>query len=130
MLAGILLLSACQNSEPKKVSEINDKPHQTVEMKIDGTFPYPNLLAENDQTYSLLVIAEKEDHTPVEDDQKISKAATNILSLPTLAMVKEIYPKLPIDNKSAYLLFDDRGLVHQSKSLQNLKSYLEKKSLN
>ena len=133
IIAGIVLLSACQSSEPNKASEVkstSERPHQTVEMKKDDTFPYPNLLAETEQSYSLLVIGKQEEQTPIEDDQKIRKAATDILSLPTLEMVKKIYPKLPIDNQSAYILFDHSGVIHQSKNLKELKSFLEKNPLN
>jgi len=133
IIAGILLLSACQSSEPNKASEVkstSERPQQTVEMKKDGTFPYPNLLAETDQSYSLLVIGVQEGQTPIEDDQKVRKAATNILGLPTLEMVEKIYPKLPIEHKSAYILFDNNGVIHQSKNLKELKSFLEKNPLN
>ncbi|WP_026566905.1 hypothetical protein [Bacillus sp. UNC41MFS5] len=133
IIAGILLLSACQSGEPKKASEVkstSERPQRTVEMKKDGTFPYQNLLAETDQSYSLLVIGEQEEQTPIEDDQKIRKAVTNILSLPTLEMVEKIYPKLPIDEQSAYILFDNSGVIHQSKNLKELKSFLEKNPLN
>ena len=133
IIAGMLLLSACQNNEPKTAHEsksITKMPQQTVETKKDTTFPYQNLLAENNQTYSLLVIGEDEDQSPIEEDQTITKDVTNILSLPTLEVVEKIYPKLPIENKSAYLLFDNNGMVHQSKSLKELKRFLVKNPVN
>ncbi|MEH7073279.1 hypothetical protein [Neobacillus drentensis] len=133
LIAGILLLSACQNSEPKKVHEskpTTEKPQQTVESKKDSNFPYQNLLAENNRSYSVLVIGENEDQSPIEEDQTIIKDVTNILSLPNIATVEKVYPKLPIENKSAYLLFDNNGMVHQSTSLKELKRYLVKNPIN
>ncbi len=132
IIAGILLLSACQNSEPK-VEEIktkSEKPQQQIQTKKDNTFPYPNLLAENNQSYSLLTIGELEEQTPIENDKKIIKLVTNILSLPTREMVQKIYPALSIENKSTFILFDNSGIVHQSKNLKELRSFLEKNSLN
>ncbi|MEH7505096.1 hypothetical protein V7152_24305 [Neobacillus drentensis] len=128
IIAGILLLSACQNSEPKaeEIKTKSEKPQQQIQTKKDNTFPYPNLLAENNQSYSLLTIGELEEQTPIENDKKIIKLVTNILSLPTREMVQKIYPALSIENKSTYILFDNSGIVHQSKNLKELRSFLEK----
>jgi PBP1b-binding outer membrane lipoprotein LpoB len=51
IIAGILLLSACQNSEPKaeEVKTKSEKPQQQIKTEKDNTFPYPNLLAEKPQ---------------------------------------------------------------------------------
>jgi hypothetical protein len=133
IIAGVLLLSACQTSEPKaeKANTPSEKPQQqTVETKKDSTFPYPNLLSDNDQSYSLLTIGEQKEQTPIEEDQKIIKVVTNILSLPTLDMVKKIYPNLSIENKATYILFDNSEVVHQSKNLKELKGFLEKNPTN
>jgi hypothetical protein len=131
IIAGMLLLTACQNSEPKteEASTSSKQPQQKVEIKKDSTFPYPNLLADNDQTYSLLTIGEQGEQTPIEKDEKIIKDVTNILSLPTLAMIEKVYPNLAIENQSSYILFDNSGIVYQSKSLKSLKSFLAKNSL-
>jgi hypothetical protein len=126
MIASVILLAACQNSEPKasKVKQTSEKPVQTAEKKTDSTFPYPNLLAEKDQAYSLLVIGEQDTKSPIEDDQKIIKDVKNILSLPTLKMAQKVYPELQINSKTSYILFDNSGVVHQSKSLKELASFL------
>ena len=131
IIAGMLLLTACQNSEPKaeEANTPSKQPQQKVETKKDSTFPYPNLLADNDQSYSLLTIGEQEEQTPIEKDEKIIKVVINILSLPTLKMVEKIYPNLAIENQSSYILFDNSGIVYQSKSLKDLKSFLAKNSL-
>ncbi|CAH2713059.1 hypothetical protein BACCIP111895_00192 [Neobacillus rhizosphaerae] len=127
MIASLILLAACQNSEPKKneVKQTPEKLKQTVEQKTDSTFPYPNLLAENAQSYSLLVIGEEDDKTPIEKDQKIIKNVKNILSLPTKEMAQKVYPKLSVKSKSAYILFDNNGVVYQSKNLNELTRFLQ-----
>ena len=94
--------------------------------KKSGPFSYPNLLADKDQSYALLTIWEQEDQTPIEDDQKIIKVVTNILSLPTLEMVQKVYPELQLESKTAYILFDKSGVVYQSKTIKELKSFLDK----
>jgi hypothetical protein len=101
-----------------------------MDTKKEGTFPYPNLLSSNDQTYSLLTIGEQEEQTPIEDDKTISKMEINILSLPTLDMVQKIYPDLSIENNSTYILFDNSRTVYQTKNLKDLKIFLKKNPLN
>jgi hypothetical protein len=129
IIAGIIMLTACQNIEPIKVNEDKsaiNKPEQTVHSKKSGPFSYPNLLADKDQSYALLTIGEQEDQTPIEDDQKIIKVVTNILSLPSLEMVQKVYPELQLESKTAYILFDKSGVVYQSKTIKELKSFLDK----
>lgn len=132
IIAGILLLAACQNSKPKaeEVKTLSEKPQQQMVTKKDSTFPYPNLLSSNDQTYSLLTIGEQEEQTPIEDDKTISKLKINILSLPKLDLVQKIYPDLAIENNSTYILFDTSGIVYQTKDLKDLKLFLKKNPLN
>lgn len=127
-MAGILLLTACQDNEPKASDEkqTSEKTVQTVEKKTDSTFPHPNLLAEDDKSYSLLVIGEQDDKSPIEENQKINKDVENILSLPTLEMAQKLYPELHIDNKTPYILFDNKGVVLQPKSLKELTNFLQK----
>lgn len=129
IIAGIFLLAACQNNEPKNANDdasAGKKPQQTVQTKQDGPFPYPNLLADTDQSFALLAIAEQENQTPIEEDQEIIKVVTNILSLPTLEIVQKAYPKLPLESKAAYILFDQSGVVYQSKNIKELRSFLAK----
>jgi hypothetical protein len=132
IIAGILLLTACQTSKPKaeEVKTPIEKPKQQMDTKKDSTFPYPNLLSSNDQTYSLLTIGEQDEQIPIEEDKTISKMEINILSLPTLDMVQKIYPHLSIENNSTYILFDNSKIVYQTKNLKELKGFLEKNPLN
>jgi hypothetical protein len=126
ILIGISLLTACQQNEKKATEKkVREIPQVSVAKNDVTTFPYPNLLAENEQTYSLLVIGEQDNKTPIEKSTKIIKAVKNILSLPTLDMAKKIYPELQIESTPAYLLFDKNGKVHQSKNQKELTSYLE-----
>ncbi|MCM3764255.1 hypothetical protein [Neobacillus niacini] len=127
MLAGLMLLTACQNSEPKAVdtkpkSEASQQKNQ--EKDPNQPFPYPNLLAEDDQTYSLLVVGIQDEGAPVEENQTITTAVKNILSLPEWDMAKKIYPNLHIKKKTAFIVFDNIGMVHESQDLQELTSYL------
>lgn len=125
---GIILLAACQNSGSKEKTEKNTAtniPQVTVEKKADITFPYPNLLAENDQSYSLLVIGEQDNNAPIEKNKMIIKDVKNILSLPTREMANKIYPELQIESAPAYLLFDNDGKVNQSKNAKELSRYLK-----
>ncbi|HEY2420883.1 MAG TPA: hypothetical protein VGI04_05695 [Neobacillus sp.] len=127
ILFGIFLLAGCQYSGTTEKSEkkITPKNHSVaVEKKADTTFPYPNLLAENEQSYSLLVIGEQENKTPIEKNADIIKEVKNILSLPSLEMVNKIYPELHIEKVPTYILFDKSGIVQQSKSPKELSNYL------
>lgn len=129
IIAGIFLLAACQNNEPKNANDdasAGKKPQQTLQTKQDGPFPYPNLLADTDQSFALLAIGEQENQTPIEEDQEIIKVVTNILSLPTLELVQKAYPKLQLESKAGYILFDKSGVVYQSKNIKELKSFLAK----
>jgi hypothetical protein len=130
VMVGILLLTACQDSESKanEVSKTTEKPVQTVETKTDAQFPYPNLLPKNDQSYSLLVIGEQDDKAPIEENKKISNGVESILSLPTLDMAQKLYPELHIISKLAYILFDNTGVVLQPKSLKELTNFLMENS--
>jgi hypothetical protein len=86
-------------------------------------FPYPNLLSESDQSYSLLVIGDNEN--PIEENKKITETVNDILSLPELDMAQTAYPKLNIKTEPAYILFDQAGVIHQSKDIKELTKYLE-----
>jgi hypothetical protein len=120
IIAGILLLTACQNSESPQKNEdksASGKPQQTVQIKNGGPFPYPNLLADMDQSYALLAIGEQENQTPIEEDREIIKVVTNILSLPTLEMVQKAYPELPLESKAAlFYLIRVELLINQKLS--------------
>jgi hypothetical protein len=127
IMAGILLLTACQDNEPKtsEVKQTSEKPAQTIETKTEATFAYPNLLAEDDQSYSLLTIGEQDDETPIEENKKISKDVKIILSLPTLDMAQKLYPDLHIDSKTPYFLFDNTRVVLQPKNIKELTNFLQ-----
>jgi hypothetical protein len=128
IMVGILLLTACQDKEPKAIDEkqTSEKTVQTVETKKDVVFAYPNLLAVNDKSYFLLVIGEQDDKAPIEDNQKVNKNGIEIMSLPTLEMAQKLYPELHIDNKTPYILFDNKGVVLQPKSLKELTNFIQK----
>ncbi len=133
LIIGILLLSACQSSESKE-SEAKQpvkKAEQTAAATQTGTaFPYPHLLASEAKTYSLLVIGEPNEQTPIENNEKVIKDVKNILSLPTSEMVQKAYPKLEIESKAAFILFDQKGIAHQSKDLNDLTGYLAEHPAN
>jgi hypothetical protein len=127
IITGFFLLAACQNNEPESHNDstsAGEKSQTTVQSKQAGPFPYPNLLADTDQSYALLTIGEQENQTPIEEDQEITKSVTDILSLPTLEMVERVYPELQLESKAGYVLFDKSGVIHQSKTINELKSFL------
>lgn len=130
ILLGVLLLTACQQGEKKetKVKQTSEKPQQIVENKQATTFPYPNLLAEDDKSYSLLMIGEQDKQTPIEKNKKITKEVKYIMFLRTLDEVQKNYPDLHIESGSAYILFNNQAEVHQSKNLKDLTSYLDANS--
>jgi hypothetical protein len=127
IILGVTLLTACQHSEPKAIEKkmASTIPPTKVESHKNTTFPYPNLLAENEKSYSLLVIGEPANKTPIEKNDKIVKSVQNILSLPTLKMATSIYPELKIESIPSYLLFDENGVVYQSKNQKELSRYLQ-----
>ncbi|MCL6572736.1 MAG: hypothetical protein K6T88_13800 [Bacillus sp. (in: Bacteria)] len=127
IMAGLLLLTACQDNEPKtsEVEQTSEKPVQSEEKKADSTFPYPNLLAEDDNSYFLLVIGEQDDKAPIEDNQKVNGNGIEILSLPTLDMAQKLYPELHIDSKTPYFLFDNTGVVLEPKNIKELTNFLQ-----
>lgn len=130
MLTSILLLAGCQSHVTKK-SETNlpnTEHEKTMETRSLQSFPYPNLLAEDVNTYSLLVIGASDEQTPIEQNQNITKHVKSILSLPTAEMAYQAYPKLEFNTKISYMLFDNSGLVYQSKNLKDLTTYLVKNS--
>jgi len=130
MMISVTLIVGCQNSEAKVTDEAEPKsnqPEQTVKNSEESDFPYPTLLSETDKTFSLLMVGEPDEEHPIEEDQSIAAKVENILSLPTVEMAKQAYPELNINQEPAFLLFDHTGVVHQSKDISELKSFLEKK---
>jgi thioredoxin-related protein len=124
IVAAAILLSACNQNETKaEVKKPVQKP-VAVEKKENVDFPYPTLLAENGNAYSLLVIGE-DSKVPVEKNKNVTKSVKNILSLPTTEMAGKIYPELKIDSSPAYLLFDQNGQVYRAKSQKELSNYLK-----
>jgi hypothetical protein len=126
ILLGLTLLVGCQNAEKKEETKPSTEqteqkaPKQT---KTNKPFPYPNLLAESEQSFALLVIGDQD--TPIEDNKKITEKVNDILSLPELEMVQNAYPELNIKTEPSYILFDQAGVIHQSKDLDELTTYLE-----
>ncbi|MEH7275281.1 hypothetical protein [Neobacillus vireti] len=126
---GLALLTGCQNTEPKIKDEGKQSTQQNQQKaaaNTDSPFPYPTLLSESAQTFSLLVIGDQDTH--IEDNEKVTEKVNDILSLPELGMVQKAYPALNIKSEPAYILFDQTGVVHQSKKLEELTSFLDKNS--
>lgn len=126
ILLGLTLLVGCQNAETKeetKPSTVQMEEKAQTESEMNTPFPYPNLLADSEESFSLLVIGDQ--NTPIENNQKITQKVKDILSLPELEMVQNAYPELNIKTEPAYILFDQAGVIHQSKDINELKTYLE-----
>lgn len=125
IILGLTLLAGCQNTEPKEESKPSTEQTEQKTPKTDTntTFPYPNLLSQSEQSYALLVIGDQD--TPIENNKKIAEKVNDILSLPELEMAQTAYPELNIKTEPAYILFDQAGVIHQSKSLKELTTYLE-----
>jgi hypothetical protein len=128
MVLGLTLLVGCQNSDPTEETKPSSEQKQqksVTKTETNATFPYPNLLSENEQSYSLLVVGDNEN--PIEKNKKIIGKVNDILSLPELKMAKTAYPELNIKTEPAYILFDHSGVIHQSKDVKELTTYLEQK---
>ncbi|MBY0147178.1 hypothetical protein [Neobacillus niacini] len=128
MVLGLTLLVGCQNSDPKEETKPSSEQKQqksVIKTEPNATFPYPNLLSENEQSYSLLVVGDNDN--PIEKNKKIIGKVNDILSLPELKMAQTAYPELNIKTEPAYILFDHAGIIHQSKDLKELTTYLEQK---
>lgn len=131
IILGLTLLVGCQNSEPKeeiKPSTQQNQQETSTKTETNSTFPYPNLLSESEQSYSLLVIGDNEN--PIEKNNKITGKVNNILSLPELEMSQQAYPELNIKTEPAYILFDQAGVVYQGGNFKELATYLEKNKSN
>jgi len=128
IVLGLTLLLGCQNTESKEETKpSSEQKHQrsVTKMETNTTFPYPNLLSEKEQSYSLLVVGDNEN--PIEKNKKIIGKVNDILSLPELKMVQTAYPELNIKTEPTYILFDHAGVIHQSKDLKELTTFLEQK---
>jgi hypothetical protein len=128
IILGLTLLAGCQNAEPKeesKPSTVQKEEKAPTKTKTNKSFPYPNLLAESEQSFALLVIGDQD--TPLEDNKKITEKVNDILSLPELEMAQTAYPELNIKTEPAYILFDQAAVVFQGKNLKELTTYLEQK---
>jgi hypothetical protein len=127
MVLGLALLVGCQNTEPKENTKPSSEQKQqksVTKTETNTTFPYPNLLSESEQSYSLLVIGDNEN--PIEKNKKITGKVNDILSLPKLEMAQTAYPELNIETEPAYILFDQVGVVYHAKNLNEITTYLEK----
>ncbi|MEH6996129.1 hypothetical protein V7075_26080 [Neobacillus drentensis] len=127
IVIGLTLLVGCQNTEPiegTKQSTEQNQQETLTKTESNAAFPYPNLLSESEQSFSLLVIGDNEN--PIEKNNKIIEKVNNILSLPELEMSQQAYPELNIKTEPAYILFDQAGVVYQGKNLKELTTYLEK----
>lgn len=126
ILLVLTLLVGCQNTEKKEETKSStEQTEQKAPTSITSstTFPYPNLLSQSEQSFALLVIGDQE--TPIENNKKITDKVHDILSLPELEMAQTAYPELNIKTNPAYILFDQAGVIHQSKDIQELTTYLE-----
>jgi archaellin len=127
IVIGLTLLVGCQNTEPKEESKQSTEQNQqetSTKTATKAAFPYPNLLSESEQSYSLLVIGDNDN--PIEQNNKITEKVNTILSLPELEMSQQAYPELNIVAEPAYLLFDQAGVVYQGENMKELTNYLEK----
>ncbi|MFP7296434.1 hypothetical protein [Neobacillus niacini] len=124
---GLTLLAGCQDTIPNNQTKLSSEQKQTEttnKAETNSTFPYPNLLSDREDSYSLLAIGDNEN--PIEDNKKITDKVNDILSLPELEMTQEAYPELNIKSAPLYILFDQTGVVYQAKNLKELTTYLEK----
>ena len=131
IVIGVTLLVGCQNSEPKKETKQSTEENQqetSTKTVTKAAFPYPNLLSESEQSYSLLVIGDNDN--PIEQNNKITEKVNTILSLPELEMSQQAYPELNIETVPAYILFDQAGVVYQGGNFKELTTYLEKNKSN
>lgn len=67
IVIGLTLLVGCQNTEPKEETKQPTEQNQqekSIKTETNTTFPYPNLLSDSDQSYSLLVIGDNDN--PIE----------------------------------------------------------------
>ncbi|ULT59084.1 hypothetical protein L1999_11380 [Neobacillus drentensis] len=128
MLTSFILLAGCQSNDTKASEPKQAHPQHKIAIvtKSVQSFPYPNLLAQDERTYSLLVIGETEEQTPIEKNQKVTEHVKNILSLPSQELAQKAYPELEISKTIAYILFNHTGIVHQAKNLPELISFLQK----
>ncbi|MCM3690521.1 hypothetical protein [Neobacillus niacini] len=127
IVIGLTLLVGCQNTEPKEETKQSTEQNQqetSAKMVTKAAFPYPNLLSESEQSYSLLVIGDNDN--PIEQNNKITEKVNTILSLPELEMSQQAYPELNIETEPAYILFDQAGVIYQGKNMKELTTYLEK----
>ncbi|MDQ1003236.1 hypothetical protein QFZ28_003636 [Neobacillus niacini] len=126
ILLGMTLLVGCQNAETRvetKLSTEQTEQKAPTSKNTNTTFPYPNLLSKSEQSFALLVVGDQE--TPIENDKKITDKVQDILILPELEMAQKAYPVLNIKTEPAYILFDRAGVIHQSKDINELTTYLE-----
>lgn len=125
-MLGLALLGGCQDSEPKAKEPSMQSVQETGETSKGTSFPYPHLLSESNMSYSLLVIGEQDEESPIEKNIKITVHVTDILSLPTLEMAQKAYPKLNISKEPTYLLFDNSSVILQTTDIKELTSFLDK----
>lgn len=128
MLTSFILLAGCQSHDTKASEPKQAHPQHKIAIvtKSAQAFPYPNLLAQDERTYSLLVIGETEEQIPIEKNQKVTEHIKNILSLPTQEIAQKAYPELETSKTAVYILFNHTGIVHQSKNLTELISFIQK----
>jgi LAS superfamily LD-carboxypeptidase LdcB len=131
MLTSLFVLAGCQSNHTKatKPTHPHSQQKKTIETKSTQAFPYQNLLAQDEQSYSLLVIGANDEQTPIEKNQTVTEHVKSILSLPSEEIVKKAYPELKISNKVSYILFNQKGIVHQARNLKELTSFLQQNPL-
>ncbi|MBT2658271.1 hypothetical protein J7E81_24020 [Bacillus sp. ISL-18] len=128
MLTSFILLAGCQSTDTKASEPKQAHPQHKIAIvtKSAQAFPYPNLLAQDERTYSLLVIGKSKEQTPIEKNQKVTEHVKNILSLPSQELAQKAYPELKISKTVSYILFNHTRIVHQAKNLSELISFLQK----
>lgn len=88
-------------------------------------FVYPQLLPEERHTYSMLAIGPQNEKEPLETNKQIIESVNEILSLETMKQAKIIYPELALKSDPCYILFDQKGPVFQSGSLDDVITFVE-----
>ncbi|CEG26971.1 hypothetical protein [Bacillus sp. B-jedd] len=88
-------------------------------------FIYPQLLPEERHTYSMLAIGPQNEKEPLETNKQIIESVNEILSLETAKQAKIIYPELALKTDPCFILFDQKGPVFQSGSLDEVIAFVK-----
>ncbi|RHW38043.1 hypothetical protein D1B31_14775 [Neobacillus notoginsengisoli] len=88
-------------------------------------FVYPQLLPVERHTYSMLAIGPQSEKNPLETNKQVIQYVNEILSLENSKQAKIIYPDLELKSDPCYVLFDQKGPVFQSASLEELITFID-----